>query len=73
MLFLYALNLQAQFTDDMESYTDGEPINEAHWTDAGCGGFEGYGLIATSAKPHEGLFIRICFRRWNYPSSIGFR
>jgi hypothetical protein len=55
VLCLYALNLQAQFTDDMESYTDGEPINEAHWTDAGCGGSEGCGLIATSAKAHGGL------------------
>lgn len=54
VLFLYALNLQAQFTDNMESYTDGEPINGAHWTDAGCGGGEGCSIMASSTKAHGG-------------------
>ena len=42
------------FTDDMESYIEGEPINGAHWTDAGCGGGEGCSIMSTSAFAHEG-------------------
>ena len=55
VLFLCALNLQAQFTDDMESYNDGEPISENYWTDAGCGGGEGCSLMSSSVKAHGGL------------------
>ncbi len=54
VLFLCALNLQAQFTDDMESYTDGEPINQGHWTDADCGGGEGCSILTTSNRSRSG-------------------
>jgi hypothetical protein len=55
VLFLWVLNIQAQFTDDMESYTDGEPISGSHWTDWGCGGGGGCALMSSSAQAHNGL------------------
>jgi len=47
-------NVNAQFTDDMESYTDGQPISGAHWTDLGCGGGAGCAIMSSSAQAHEG-------------------
>ncbi len=42
MLFAFimvSLNAQTiEFQDDMESYTDGQPIYQDHWTDWGCSG-----------------------------------
>ena len=52
--FLTTINVNAQFIDDMESYTDGEPINEWHWTDGGCGGGEGCSILSSSAFAVEG-------------------
>ena len=52
--FLTIISANAQFTDTMESYTDGEPINEGHWTDGGCGGGEGCSLLSSSAFAAEG-------------------
>jgi len=54
VLLLWVLNIQAQFTDDMESYTDGEPISGAHWTDWGCGGGIGCAIMSSSTQVHEG-------------------
>jgi len=48
------ISMNAQFTDDMESYTDGTPISEAHWTDWGCGGGAGCAIMSSSAQAHEG-------------------
>jgi len=55
VLLLWVLNIQAQFTDDMESYTDGEPISTNHWTDWGCGGGVGCSLMSSSLQAHTGL------------------
>ncbi len=55
VLFLWVLNIQAQFIDDMEIYTDGEPISEAHWTDWGCGGGVGCAIMSSSDKARGGL------------------
>jgi len=58
MLFAIAMisfNVNAQFEDDMESYTDGQPIIGAHWTDWGCGGGAGCAIMSSSAQAHEGL------------------
>lgn len=41
-------------TDDMESYTDGEPIYEGWWTSWGCGDQLGCALESTSAQAHSG-------------------
>lgn len=43
-----------QFTDDMESYIDGQPISGGHWTDFGCGGGAGCSLMSSSAVAHSG-------------------
>lgn len=55
VLFLCTLNLQAQFTDDMESYIDGEPITESHWTYGDCEGVEGCYLMSSSVIAHGGF------------------
>ncbi len=44
----------AQFTDDFESYTDGEPIYGGWWSSWGCGEELGCALEATSAQAHNG-------------------
>ncbi len=44
----------APFTDDMENYTDGDPINEAHWTNVGCGVGEGCSIMSSSVRAHGG-------------------
>ncbi len=38
LLALAFTSVNAQFTDDMESYTPGQPIYQDWWTDWGCGG-----------------------------------
>jgi hypothetical protein len=45
----------AQFTDDMESYTPGEPISIGHWTDWNCGGGLGCAIISTTDQAHWGI------------------
>ena len=54
MLFAFAMvSMNAQeFTDDMESYTDGQPIYGAHWTDWGCGGT--CAILASSTYAQSG-------------------
>lgn len=42
----------AQFTDDMEGYTDGSPIYQDHWTDWACGGT--CAIISSSAQAQSG-------------------
>jgi len=56
ILFSFAMiSVSAQFTDDMESYVDGQPISGGHWTDWGCGGGVGCAIISTSAQAHGGI------------------
>lgn len=55
ILFILAItSVRAQFQDNMESYTDGEPIEVGHWYDLGCGGGEGCSLMSTSEVVHTG-------------------
>jgi len=51
-ILFFVATTNAQFTDDMESYIDGEPIIGGHWTDWGCGGGVGCALMSTSAQAH---------------------
>jgi hypothetical protein len=54
-LFSFAMiSMNAQFEDDMESYSDGNPIFENWWTDWGCGGGPGCAIMSSSAQAHEG-------------------
>ena len=54
-IFSFAMiSMNAQFEDDMESYTDGSPISGAHWTDWGCGGGAGCAIMSSSAQAHSG-------------------
>lgn len=56
ILFAFAMfSMNAQFTDDMESYLDGFPIIGAHWTDWGCGGGPGCALMASSDQARSGV------------------
>ena len=43
ILSLVMVSMNAQFTDDMESYTAGDPISGGWWTDWACGGGAGCG------------------------------
>ena len=54
ILSFVMVTMNAQFTDDMESYTDGSPISGGHWTDWGCGGGPGCAIMSTSAQAHGG-------------------
>lgn len=54
LLSFAMISMNAQFTDDMESYTDGQPISGAWWTDWGCGGGVGCAIISSSAQAHDG-------------------
>ena len=45
----------APVTDDMESYTDGEPIYEDWWSTLGCGDDLGCALESSSAQANSGL------------------
>jgi len=53
-IFFVITITNAQFIDDMESYTDGQPINNSHWTNWGCGGGAGCDLMSSSAEAQEG-------------------
>ncbi len=56
VLFTFAMvSVNAQFTDDMESYTDGQPISGGWWTDWGCGGGVGCAIMSSSAQAQSGV------------------
>ena len=44
----------SEISDNFESYTDGAPIFEGHWTDWGCGGGPGCAIMSSSAEAHTG-------------------
>ena len=54
ILVLSTFSLSAQFTDDMESYTEGEPISEDWWTDWNCGGGAGCAIMSSSDFARSG-------------------
>ena len=54
LLTFAMVSVNAQFTDDMESYTDGAPISGGWWTDWGCGGGVGCAILGSSAQAHGG-------------------
>ncbi|MFT4696995.1 MAG: hypothetical protein ACI9SJ_000111 [Flavobacteriaceae bacterium] len=56
ILFLIAIgiNTAQEIEDDFESYTLEQPINEAHWTDWGCGGGAGCAIMSTDAQARSG-------------------
>ena len=49
------VSMNAQFSDNMESYTDNEPISVGHWTDWGCGGGPGCAIMSSSAQAQGGI------------------
>lgn len=51
---LIGIQLNAQFQDNMESYTEGQPISNEIWTHWGCGGGEGCEMMSTSEIVHTG-------------------
>ena len=53
LLFLSYV-VHAQFQDNMESYTEGEPISGWHWTDWGCGGGVGCAIMSSSFEAYSG-------------------
>jgi Secretion system C-terminal sorting domain len=54
-LFALALtSVNAQFVDDMESYTVGSPISGDWWTDWGCGGGAGCAIMSSDAQANDG-------------------
>lgn len=54
-LFAFALTaVNAQFVDDMESYTVGSPISGDWWTDWGCGGGPGCAIMSSDAQANDG-------------------
>ena len=56
-LLLSSFIINAQFADDMESYTDGEPIYEGHWSYWNCdNGGDGCAILSSSAQSHSGNF-----------------
>ena len=48
------VSMNAQYTDDMESYTPGEPIFVNWWTDWGCGGGPGCAMMSSDAQAYTG-------------------
>jgi len=54
ILSFVMVSMNAQFTDDMESYTAGDPISGGHWTDWGCGGGAGCAIMASNTYAHDG-------------------
>ncbi len=54
ILSFIMVSMNAQFNDDMESYTDGSPIFQDHWTDWGCGGGVGCAIMSSSAHAQGG-------------------
>ncbi len=54
-LFALALtSVNAQFVDDMESYTVGSPISQDWWTDWGCGGGAGCAIMSSDDFANDG-------------------
>lgn len=54
-LFALALtSVNAQFVDDMEAYTVGQPISQDWWTDWGCGGGPGCAIMSSDAQANDG-------------------
>ena len=51
-LIMVSMTAQTGFQDDMESYSEGEPIFVDWWTDWGCGG--GCAILSTSAQAQGG-------------------
>ena len=51
---LVMVSMNAQYTDDMESYTPGEPIFVNWWTDWGCGGGPGCAMMSSDAQAYTG-------------------
>lgn len=55
LLLFSAVCIHAQFVDDMESYTDGQPISGVGpWLDFGCGGGAGCALMSSSEQAYSG-------------------
>ena len=54
ILVLTSFSLSAQFSDDMESYTDGQPISEDWWSDWNCGGGIGCAIVSTTDFARSG-------------------
>ena len=54
IISLVLTSMNAQFVDNMESYTDGEPISEGHWTDWGCFGGPGCAIMSSSVHAQDG-------------------
>lgn len=54
LLSFVMVTMNAQFSDDMESYADGQPIFENWWTDWGCGGGAGCAIMSSSAQANDG-------------------
>ena len=53
-LIMVSMTAQTGFQDDMESYSEGEPIFVDWWTDWGCGGGVGCAILSTSAQAQGG-------------------
>ena len=53
-LIMVSMTAQTGFQDDMESYSEGEPIFVDWWTDWGCGGGAGCAILSTSAQAQGG-------------------
>jgi len=55
IFFFYNLNIQAQYTDDMETcVTDGDPPPIGHWTNMGCDGGSGCDIVCSSVRSRSG-------------------
>jgi len=52
ILSFVMVSMNAQFTDDLESYAAGDPIYGGHWTDWACGGT--CALVASNTYAHDG-------------------
>lgn len=59
VLFFSNLHIQAQFTDNMESYTLGEGISQDHWTEWDCVVGIGCNIISNSDLAHTGTLSGI--------------
>ncbi len=54
LLVMFVSGVNAQFTDDMESYTVGQPISGDWWTDWGCGGGAGCAIMSSDTHAQSG-------------------
>lgn len=52
LILLSTFYIQAQFSDNMESYSEGNRIYQDHWADWNCGG--SCAIIASSEQSHSG-------------------